>query len=66
MNFQSCYLHKIRIANTKIMKISMETKLKVLNVNLSSEISYDEAAKEILNNFKTRPHSGKGVLLNEF
>ena len=41
INFQICYPHKIKIADTKIIKICNQTKIKVLNVNLGSEISYD-------------------------
>ena len=33
--------HKVRITNTKIMKICIEAKIWVMNVNLRSEISYD-------------------------
>ena len=41
INFQICYSHKIRFANTKIMKICNKTRIRVLNVNMGSEISYD-------------------------
>ena len=39
--FQTFYPHKIKIANDKIMKICIPATIKVLNVNLGSEISYD-------------------------
>ena len=38
--FQICYPHKIKIANTKIMKICNQTKIRVLKVNLRSESPY--------------------------
>ena len=41
INSQICYPHKIRIAITKVMKICKCTRIRVLNVNLGSEISYD-------------------------
>ena len=41
INIQIHYPHRIKISNTKIMKISSETKIWVLNVNLGPEIPYD-------------------------
>ena len=41
INFQICYHQTIKITNIKIMKICRKTKIRVLNVNLESEISYD-------------------------
>ena len=41
INFQICYPYKIKFAKTKIMKICFETKIRVLNLNMGSEISYD-------------------------
>ena len=40
INFQIFYPHKIEITKTTLMKICSETKIRVLNVNLGSEISY--------------------------
>ena len=39
--FQICYPLRIKIANRKIMKICSRTKIRVLSVNLESEISYN-------------------------
>ena len=41
INFQICYANEIKTANHKIMKICNKTRIRVLNVNLGSEISYD-------------------------
>ena len=40
-DFQICYPHRIKIGNTKVIKICSSTKIRALNVNLGSEISYD-------------------------
>ena len=34
INYQLCFRHKIKIANTKITKLCSETKMLALNVNL--------------------------------
>ena len=39
-NFPNFYHHKTKTVNAKIMKICNQAKIKVLNVNLGSEISY--------------------------
>ena len=41
INFQLCYPYKIKFANTKIMKICMLTKIRVMNLNMGPEISYE-------------------------
>ena len=38
--FLICYPHKIKIATTKIMKLCNKTEIRVLNVDLGSDISY--------------------------
>ena len=39
--FQICYHHRIEFANIKIVKICSQTKIRILNMNMGSEISYD-------------------------
>ena len=41
LNLQISYPHEIKFANTKIMEICNKTKIRVLNVNMRSEFSYD-------------------------
>ena len=45
--FQIFYPQKIKIANTKIMKICNKTKIRVLDMNLGSEISYDTSYRSL-------------------
>ena len=54
ISFQICYPLKIKFANTKIVEIFSQTKVRVLNINLGSEISND-ASLGILKISKTRP-----------
>ena len=39
--FSNLYPREIKIGNTKLMKMCNWTKIRVLNLNLGSEISYD-------------------------
>ena len=41
INFQICCPHKIKFANTNIMKICNQIKVSVLNVNMGSDFSQD-------------------------
>ena len=40
-NFLLCHPRKIKIPSNKIVNICNQTKIRVLNVNIVSEISYD-------------------------
>ena len=58
VNFQIYYAHEIKIDNTKIMNICRKAKkIRVLNLNLASEISCDASQRKICENSRMRPLS---------
>ena len=61
INFQICYLRKTKIANTKIMKICSQTKVRLLNANIESQNFHMTQTEEILKNCKTGPLRSNGV-----